>query len=414
MLLQNRFQKLKFVFVIAVTLISLKFWSFQLLDDSLTKMIEFIAIISLLTLVVYNLSVLKKPNLKFKINVLLFLLLPFLSVIGAKIYHDQDYSLSLLVTRFFLFWLFYYVLHIFNTPPEKIIKLLVFVGCTWIFLVVIQQFTYPEYYFYTKSDNKNLYRAGIYRYGVVGVQYGIFVLFYFFYKYFNTKKIYTLIYVALAIIGLYYTGTRQIMFAAFASLFVAILLVKGVSKWKYLLFFTIMIFLLVSSFAYLFDELLEMTTAQVSDEDYIRILSANFYLYEYWPHWTAKLIGNGPAHGDSAYGQEIEQLQSYLTFYRADIGIIGVFNSLGIFFVLNILWVNLKGIFFKIKNQKDKYLKVFFFYFTSLLLLSTSYDTMAVIPFFCFIFYLIDKSVEQDNELILAFRQEKNTEEITV
>jgi hypothetical protein len=204
------------------------------------------------------------------------------------------------------------------------------------------------------------------------------------------------------------------MVAAFTSLFVAILLVKGVSKWKYLLFFTICMFLLVSSFSYLFDELIEMTTTQVSDEDYIRILSANFYLYEYWPHWTARLIGNGPAHGDSGYGQEIEQLQSYLTFYRADIGIIGVFNSLGIFFVFNILWVNLKGIFLKLKNQKDKYLKVFFFYFTSLLLLSTSYETMAVIPFFCFIFYLIDKSWEHDNGLILAFQQEKNIKEIPV
>jgi hypothetical protein len=413
MLLQKRFHKIKLGFVIAVTLISLNFWSFKLIDEKFYTIAELILIISLISIVVYNLSVFKKPYLNFKLNVLLFLFLPFLGVVGAKLYHDQDLSLSLLTTRIILFWLFYFVLHIFNIPQEKIIKLIIFVGCTWIFLTVIQQFTYPDYYFYTKSDEKKLYRAGVYRYMVSGMQYGIFVLFYFFYKYFNSKKIYTLIYVTLAIIGLYYYGTRQVGVAALASLFVAILLVKGVVKWKYLLFFSISLLFIVNTLSFLFDTYVQMTTSQLDDEEYIRILSANFYLNDYWPHWTAKLLGNGPPHHQSDYGQEIQMLQSYLGFYRADIGIIGDFNAMGIFFVFNILWLNFKGIFLKIKNHNEKYLKIFFFYFTSLLLLSTTYASVSVIPFYCLVFYLVDKSLEPDDPIVNN-KQVKRIEEIQV
>jgi hypothetical protein len=408
MLLQSSYKNIKFGFVLAVTLISLNFWSFQLIPERLYNQIELIFCLSLAAIVIYNLYIFKQPHLKFKINVLLFLILPLLSVIGANIYHDQSFSISLITVRFFLFWLLYFVLHIFNIPKEKIIKLLIFVGCVWIFLTVIQQFTYPDYYFYTKSNEKKLFRAGVYRYMVSGMQYGVFVLFYFFYKYFNSKKFYTLIYVAFAIIGLYYYGTRQVGVAALASLFIAILLVKGVSKWKYLLFFTICMFLLVNSLSYLFDTYVQMTTSQLDDEEYIRILSANFYLNEYWPHWTTKLLGNGTSHHTSDYGQEIEQLQSYLGFYRSDIGIIGAYNQFGIFFIINILWVNIKGIFLKIPSAKDKYLKVFFFYFISLLLLSQSYSNMAVIPFYCLIFYLIDKSLTKNDEQIIAFQQSEN------
>ncbi|MDQ3535845.1 MAG: hypothetical protein M3421_09505 [Bacteroidota bacterium] len=247
---------------------------------------------------------------------------------------------------------------------------------------------------------------------VSGIQYGVFVLFYFFYKYLHSKKIYTLFYVAFALVGLFYYGTRQVGVAAIASLFILILLVKGVAKWKYLLFFTICMLFLVSSLSFLFDKYVEMTSSQLDDEDYIRILSGNFYLYEYWPHWTAKLIGNGTSHHTSNYGQEIEQLQSYLGFYRADIGIIGAFNQYGIFFVLNILWVNIKGIFLKINFDKDKYLKVFFFYLTSMLILSQSYNSMSAIPFYCFIFYLIDKSLEQKDEQNFSFQKVNEIKEI--
>ncbi len=410
--MQKRLNNLKFGFVIATTLICLNFWSFKLIDNSLFNKVELIFGFLLAIIVIYNLFIFKKKDLVFKTNVLLFIFLPFLSVVGANIYHDQSFSVSLLTARFVLFWLLYFVLHIFNIPQEKIIKLLICVGCVWIFLTVIQQFTYPDVYFYTKSNEKKLYRAGVYRYMVSGIQYGVFVLFYFFYKYLHSKKIYTLFYVAFALVGLFYYGTRQVGVAAIASLFILILLVKGVAKWKYLLFFTICMLFLVSSLSFLFDKYVEMTSSQLDDEDYIRILSGNFYLYEYWPHWTAKLIGNGTSHHTSNYGQEIEQLQSYLGFYRADIGIIGAFNQYGIFFVLNILWVNIKGIFLKINFDKDKYLKVFFFYLTSMLILSQSYNSMSAIPFYCFIFYLIDKSLEQKDEQNFSFQKVNEIKEI--
>src|SRR5690606_31568872 len=111
-----------------------------------------------------------------------------------------------------------------------------------------------------------------------------------------------------------------------------------------------------------FSELIEITNDQLDNDDYIRFLSADYYLNEYWPHWSTKLLGNGRAHGLSEYGEEMALLTD-LGFHRSDVGIIGTYNEFGIFYIINIAMFYFFGLFAKIREKKDKYLKIFFLYF---------------------------------------------------
>ncbi|MBD0332655.1 MAG: hypothetical protein ICV66_08365, partial [Chitinophagaceae bacterium] len=307
MALQKRNGNIKFAFVASVALISLNFWSFQGVSKSTHKVLEAAACLSIIATVLFNLNVLKRRELKFKVIALLLLFIPFLSAIGANLFHDQSLRLSLWSLRLVSFWLFYFVLHILQVSPSKIVRLLVFTGCVWAFLTIVQQFTYPTYYFYSSDESDaGFMRSDIFRFMIHGFEYGIFVLMYFFNKFLNTRKPYTLLFVLFALAGLYYMGTRQFTAAAVICMLVAVLIQKGYSKWVQLLFFSIAAFLFVTVFTpTLITYYINKTNEQVADQEYVRYLALNFYLNDYWPHWTATLIGNGPAHELSDYGTEM-------------------------------------------------------------------------------------------------------------
>lgn len=411
MIVLKQSEDIKFWTIAGITIISTHLWSFQLISESFYKLLEFAAILLILLIVLFNSRVFTRRSLKFKVFTLLFLFIPFLSMINANIFHDQSFGISFLTTRVNLLWLLYFALHVYNVPVERIIKLLIFIGCVWAFLTIIQQFTYPHYYFFTRedSDRKSIYRAGVYRYMVMGAQYGIFVLFYFFYKYTTEKQIKSLLFVCFMLAGLYFFGTRQTLVAAGACLFICILYLKGISKWKYLSLFTIGLIFVILFSSSLFGELVEMTSSQLDDEDYVRFLAADFFLNEYWPHWSAKLLGNGRPHALSSYGFEMEMIRE-MGFYRSDVGIIGTYNEYGIFYVINIICLFFTGVFLKMKNKKHLYLKLVFFFFAALLMLSIDFTHTSAIPYYCLVFYIIDKTYQMDDSKLHITKRKANVE----
>jgi hypothetical protein len=320
------------------------------------------------------------------------MLIPVISAFGAYIFHDQAFSLSLLVLRLQLLWLFYLVLHIFNFSKETIIKLMIVVGIVWAVITIIQQFTYPVYYFSSRSEK----RAGVYRFMVHGLQYGSFFLLYFFYQYLVKRKIYYLLLAILGLVGFYFYGTRQFALAAMACMFIATFMVRGRAQLNAITIFLIAVPLLIIFKDVLFAQHIEITKEQFQYGDNIRELSAKFWLNDYWPnHWVAKITGNGPTHELSSYGQEMKFIQVYYGFFRSDVGVIGAFNEFGLLYALNILWVNFKGLSNKYFTKNDKFLKLLFINSILLLLTSQSYSYGGGIPFYCLIFYLTDKAFEE-------------------
>lgn len=401
-------KKIQFAIVTASVLISINLWSFRSVSGDLYKALEAAVLAVLLFVVLINSYVFVRKDQLFKTTALLFLGLPFLSAIGAYVYHDQPFSLSLLLLRTNLLWLFYFVLHIFKVEKKQIIKLMLFVGCVWIFLTVVQQFTYPTAFFYTRADDEeggsSILRAGVYRFMLAGQQYGLFVLLYFFYKYLiatDQKKLRSIFFVVAGLAGFYYFGTRQFALSAVLCMGVAVMLLKPMSRVKYIVLAIPVLICLWVFRDVLFGKYIEMTNEQMQYgyEQNIRALCANFYLNDYWPpQWTAKLLGNGLPHELAEYGKEMNLILEYFHFHRSDVGVIGTYSKYGILYILNIAWVFAKVVMMKDIPHKDKYLKLFFFNAAFLIITHESFSSEKVIPFYCLIMYLIDKSVEEKKE----------------
>lgn len=394
----RRNENVAFILVAAITLISINFWSFQGISDGFYNALEGIACLVLIAIILFNTTVLQKKEFHFRNIVFLFIVIPFVSAFGANVFHNQPLGLSLLQNRLVFFWLLYFVLHVFQVKTSTVVKFLLFVGIVWALLNILQQFTYPNYYFFTRGEErKSFVRSGVYRFMPEGIEYGIFVLLYGFNKYLTARNVYTLLLVLLSLAGIYYYGTRGIAVTAIGCIVISILYLKNIKRWVYLSLLLLVGLIFITYFkSDLITESVEMTNDQVGNEDYIRILSADFYLNDYWPNWYARLIGNGRSHESSAYGQEISYLQEAMTFWRSDVGLIGTFNTFGLFYILLIIWVCLKGVLLKIRQPENRYIKIFFFFPALTLLLTERFSNEFAVCFYCFLFYLADKTLQKE------------------
>ncbi len=397
MVLEEKQDLTKFGIVALIALVSTRVWSFDKFGEGQLNSLETLLLLFMFGTVIYGYNKIHKNHLLFKYNVHFFLWIPFLSAYGALLYHHQSIGLSILALRTNFYWLLYFVLHIFNVPKKRIIQLMIFMGLVWVFLTIVQQFTYPHFYFYSRDDNdQSIYRAGVYRYMVVGHQYGDFVLFYFFYNFLISRKLSHLAFVFIGMLGLYFYGTRQFALSAVICLVISAFFVKGMHRIYMITFLCIATAVILHYKDQIFGQYVELTEEQLKygGED-IRLMSANFFLTEYWPSRLARLIGNGVAYASSRYGKEIVNINLYYHFYRSDVGIIGAFNQFGLLYVLNILWVNIKGLAGKYFNYDSGYMRLFFLNALLLIVLSEYYSNPTVIPFYCFILYLADKSFEE-------------------
>lgn len=366
----------------------------------------------LLVVVASRSGVFLRQGLQFKSYALLFLIAPLPGMIGAALYHHQSIPESLYANRNILFWLTYFSLHALNIRKEDLIKILLFAGAVWALLTIIQQFTYPHYWFYLRNESqKSFVRAGVYRFMIPGSALGIFLLMYHFHKYAVSSKLIHAFWTFIGLAGMYYYGTRQNAVAAFVCMFIIVLLLKGNTRWRNLVVMMGIVLVAYGLKELLFSELIELTNRQIAtnDED-IRYVSARFFLFDYWPHSSwAKWLGNGMAASDTAYLKELTMYAKIRGLYRSDVGIIGSFNQYGITYVVLVLCFLLKGITIKIKSQEHRYLKIFFFYPAILLIINEGFTYPEGIVYICCVMYLMDKSIVEEKAVKMLRSKQAET-----
>lgn len=294
------------------------------------------------------------------------MLLPFLSTIPSYFAHEQPIYLTVSLMKFQLCWLFYFVLHRLQISEKEIFKILFLIGSIWVLLELIQQFTYPKYYFYTRSDADEFgieKRVGIYRYMITGVFSAVLVLFYHLHKVFdsNEQRMKSILGIIFFLMGIYLYMTRQILASVLACVFIAPLLSGGKKITKKFLFFLGGILLLGSIYYFsntLFGELIEDTGDQINDDN-IRVKSYLFYL-NYWDDWSCFVFGNGLYHEDSFYGKYLNHVENDLGLWRSDIGIIGELSKYGVIYI--IAYIVFCFYFFRKSKGIDLYLRLYFIY----------------------------------------------------
>ncbi|RYX98799.1 hypothetical protein EON78_04470, partial [bacterium] len=199
---------------------------------------------------------------------------------------------------------------------------MIFSGSAWALLTIVQQFTYPNFYFFTRDgeDGQEFFRAGVYRFMIDSHYFGLFLVIYCFYNSISVLKLKFVFFTLLGLVGYYYYSTRQYAIAALICMLVSTFYQRGRVKTYSILGFSAFVIVLIYFKEVLFDSYIQMTNDQLSQNDDIRILSAKFFLFDYWPHWLTFLIGNGQEHMSSNYGEQINYYNSFRGYFKSDVG----------------------------------------------------------------------------------------------
>ena len=329
-----------------------------------------------------------------------FLLMTFqlLSIVGAYAVHNQGFMDSFVVTSYALVYLVFPFMYVLNIKEETLKKLFIVIGIWWAFTMLIQQFTYPTYWFCNAQYHEEGVgmRNGVYRFGIAGTTYGLLMLFYALQRYMDKPKFVYLILMAIGIMGVYLTCTRQIMAASAGCILVGMWL-KGKIKIGALIGIAVIGLLIYRYSDALFGEYVEMTESV--DKDYIRFISYEFYGLEYNKgNPIAILLGNGIARGTTAYGHEMENYMKGYGLNQSDIGLVGEYSLHGIIYVFVILYI----FWYVFKNRKyiDLYLQLYMLYVcvTSVMLLHfrCSLGTFGT----CVVLYMIDRCITRKKRAI--------------
>lgn len=304
----------------------------------------------------------------FKTEVLLLILLPFLSSINTYTLYGQSYLDSIRVLLPNLGWLFYFLLHKFKVQESIIIKAFIIISLFIVAVQVIQQFTYPKAMFGISSMDQMIeygreeaaeQRNGLWRFRISGNAYFTApVLFACFEWIRRRNNLNLLVLIALMLVSVYLTLTRQIIAACLFAIFLSFFLgKKSKGSIRFLILIAVLITLIYSYSNVLFGSLIVQTSDQMN-EDNIRVLAATYFVNESVSSLPIFLFGHGAVGRTGAYAILMEQLNTYMHFYTSDVGFIGMtytYGAIYVFICYKLMW----KVFYTYRKYTPLYIRMF-------------------------------------------------------
>lgn len=294
----------------------------------------------------------------------------FFSIFISYLEWGQSIPLSIVACIRLSFGLFVYLLlQKWGFSAQSLIKLITKISIIWVFLELIQQFTYPSFWFsgrYLMNESLEE-RFGIWRFYIWGVDFVMISFSYWFgllingdeYNSIAKSKRQILIYSIILLLGLLCYGSRKHIFATL--LIVAYSILKSRNSKKKFLYITIGILFFAFLYTEFYQALMELnesaSVAQGEGEDWVRYIAANYFLFEASDSSLYPICGMGVAASSGALRDYIDQLAE-LRLYQSDVGIIGYYSMFGILGVSAIIWYIVKFL----SNWKyiDDWFKYFF------------------------------------------------------
>lgn len=380
------------VTLVLICIFSLGIWSFVPLSNYFHSFTIVAILISVLGVLLYS-SARVKLEMKFKNIIIIIIFLRLFSAVPAYLYHGQAIYETLAVERTVLLWVLYFFLHKSKINPKDALRILIYIGVIWAGLTIIQQMTYPLYYAFATREDKYTgeipYRAGVYRFLIYGLQYGVLAGLVYLTRAYIKRNISYIVPCVFFIIGIYFHSARQFLAGYVVSSLSIVFFINRQSRLRTIAITSIV---LVSFFA-LFDVLFSQYILQSKEdinEDNIRLIALSFFGLEYFPSWLCNIFGNGMPYSKSPYGEEyFNYITDVLRLFREDVGIVGSYNQYGLVYAIVILYSFIKILFLKMSSEVI-YLKLFAIFSLSLIVLTEYSYSSYVIPFFCIYFYLID------------------------
>lgn len=354
-------------------------------------------VLSVLLLIYFVFKVHLTEQQNFRYYILALAFMPFASAIYSFKEYGQPFFDSIKGTLPSMIWLLYFILHQYKVKPGSFFKAVFYVAIFIALVQIIQQFTYNNILFGVNVDVDNMNpdeelapnRNGLWRFRFGDT--GYFAAFLLFSLWCSLQKKMTKNYVwilLLMFISIYLTLTRQIIFAVFLTLFVSYFIgKKATTKWM-IVFGIFAVGLLYSYYDFLFADFIEQTDSELSNESYIRILAANYFLHETFSSVPAMFLGHGiPMSGE--FLKLHQELTENYRFFVSDVGFIGMMWRYGIIYVI-VCYALLINVFWQKRHIIPMSIRLFvlFCMIPSIMIFPLANNLQRVI--WCFILYYCD------------------------
>lgn len=381
---------IKRIIILFIILTSLGLFNFSFLGKDIIKVAE-IAGIGVTLIVIFLQMVYDKKDgfkLTFRWEITFIILSVLLSMFMAYSIYNQSFTTTLIAQRFMYFYFVYFALHQIRISDADLEKIIVYLAIVYVIFYMAQFIAYPKILFNVRVIEER----GTIRIFQAGLSYLIlayFLLLNRIFDEFSPGRIALL----LVFFGVFILmGTRQLMFTMLLLTMIYILMSKKVkSRILVILLAILAIIPVFFMFQDIFSNIINLSQEQsVGYEENIRILSATFFLTDFFPNNLAYIIGNGADSSNSSYGMMIQMYKDAFGFYQSDVGIIGDYSRFGAIFLIAVIVIIYKVFRSKIGNELD-YIK--YFYLTVLLTSFTGggfFGEANSIVAICITLYLID------------------------
>lgn len=327
----------------------------------------FASIIALLSIVcVINNKYFCKQH--FKTIVLLFMILPFLSIINSSIIYDQSVLTGLRANFSMAFvWIMYFILHIFKVKEKYILKALLYIGSFIAIVMIIQQFTYPYAFFGVITEEGMVshglseiadMRNGLWRFRMNIDMYYTAPILFFLLTMIKQKRYDTniMFYFVLFLVSVYLSLTRQVIFATIFTIIFSFFINNKKLNIGYYVLLLLFGVLMYFNYDVLFGELSEQTSGELNNDN-IRVYAATYLWNDSFNNISTFLFGNGLPGEKGMFHNYVERLQD-MGIYVVDVGFIGMTWRYGFLYVI-LSYYLLFHIFFKLKSEAPMYIRLF-------------------------------------------------------
>lgn len=255
----------------------------------------------------------------------------------------QTPFMSIVKTFNYCIPLLYFWLKINKISSKDLLSVISVIGTIYCFIMIIQQITYPHILFARLMNNEVSERNGMPRFFLSGVELATFFCYYRIYLFFKQKS-WKNFFVCLLGLATIFFNLGRIGYLECAIAIIILYTNKNFSdirNWGRILLVGILGIIVLQNISLILDkEMIEMTKEDLTDEDYIRNLSYEYFFSESISRPEFFLFGHGNPVGkkENKYAQMMADLNEDQHFFVSDTGIVG---HLYIFGFINIIVVAL-------------------------------------------------------------------------
>lgn len=282
----------------------------------------------------------------------------FLAIIPCVLIWNQSLLESIVgIAPFSYFLLFLFLIQV-NIKQEYIIKILLANAYLGLLLYTIQTFNSSTILFGYTEEFK--FDRGIVRILFPGEGFMFFALFYYLNKIgrrFEIKYVIALI----PFLIMMFSQVTRIYILAFVLIAIYHFTIKSNVKFRFLgiIFFSMCYLFFFNTDNKIVKGLREATNQDSEKiEDYIRVLSADYYLTAFSNNYSTYILGNGAYYHSSSYGKKILSINENENYYLEDLGLLKGYILFGILFVIGYILIFIKSFTVKIPYNK-LYLKYY-------------------------------------------------------